>query len=73
MKCRSCKMNLPNSWNVCPNCGTSTQSKAESPSGRKAGSKDKIDASQQTKNYKKITNILLLAGIGLYILLKLFA
>ena len=66
MKCRSCKMNLPNDWNVCPNCGTSTQSKEEHSPGLKAGDKE-------TKNYKRIINFLLLAGIGLYIVLKLFA
>ena len=59
-------MNLPNSWNVCPNCGTSTQSKAESPSGVKTSDKE-------TKNYKRMINFLLLAGIGLYIVLKLLA
>ena len=59
-------MNLPNSWNVCPNCGTSTQSKAEPSSGLKAGDKE-------MKNYKRMINFLLLAGIGLYIVLKLFA
>ena len=59
-------MNLPNSWNVCPNCGTSTQSKVEPPSGFKAGDKE-------TKNYKRMIDFLLLAGIGLYIVFKLLA
>ena len=59
MKCKSCKMNIPNDWKACPNCGLPTSPKASTP------------ATPASQPYKKIVNILLIAGIGLYLLFKL--
>ncbi len=59
MKCRSCKMDIPNDWKACPNCGLSTDPKASQPS------------TPQAQPYKKLINVLLIAGIALYLLLKL--
>ncbi len=59
MKCKSCKMNLSHSWKSCPNCGTPVDPKAAQL------------AAVEGKSYKKIINVLLLAGIVLYIVLKL--
>ena len=59
MKCKSCKMNLSHSWKSCPNCGAPADPKAAQPSA------------PQAQPYKKLINILLLAGIVLYIVLKL--
>jgi predicted amidophosphoribosyltransferase len=61
MKCKSCKMEIPNDWNACPNCGT--------PIGQKAPGQ----ATPPAQPYKKIVNILLIAGIGLYLLYKLLS
>lgn len=52
-------MNLSHSWKSCPNCGTPVDPKAAQP------------AAPQAQPYKKLINILLLAGIVLYIVLKL--
>ena len=59
MKCRSCKMNLASGWDTCPNCGLPTDPKAVQ------------KATVEAKSYKKLINILLLAGIVLYIVLKM--
>ena len=59
MKCKSCKMNLSHSWKSCPNCGAPADQKAAQPEA------------PQAQPYKKLINILLLAGIVLYIVLKL--
>ena len=52
-------MNLSHSWKSCPNCGAPADPKAAQPSA------------PQAQPYKKLINILLLAGIVLYIVLKL--
>ena len=54
-------MEIPNDWNACPNCGT--------PIGQKAPGQ----ATPPAQPYKKIVNILLIAGIGLYLLYKLLS
>ena len=59
MKCRSCKMNLASGWDTCPNCGLATDPKAAQKSAA------------EEKSYKKLINFFLLAGIVLYIVLKL--
>ena len=61
MKCKSCKMEIPNDWKACPNCGTPIGPKAATP------------ATTPAQPYKKIVNILLIAGIVLYLLYKLLS
>ncbi len=61
MKCKSCKMVIPNDWKACPNCGTPIGQKAPAP------------VTPQSQSYKKMINILLIAGIVLYLVLKLYS
>lgn len=61
MKCKSCKMEVPNDWKACPNCGTPI------------GQKTPASATTPAQPYKKIVNILLIAGIVLYLLYKLLS
>ena len=61
MKCKSCKMVIPNDWKACPNCGTPIGQKAPAP------------VTPQSQSCKKMINILLIAGIVLYLVLKLYS
>jgi hypothetical protein len=54
-------MVIPNDWKACPNCGTPIGQKAPAP------------ATPQSQSYKKMINILLIAGIVLYLVLKLYS
>ena len=54
-------MEIPNDWKACPNCGTPIGPKAATP------------ATTPAQPYKKIVNILLIAGIILYLLYKLLS
>ena len=65
MKCKSCKMEIPNDWKACPNCGT--------PIGQKATASATTPATTPAQPYKKIVNFLLIAGIVLYLLYKLLS